>query len=175
MRRSSVIAGGLAALLLVLSPITAAAATATAGISGLELFPGISHGGTTYGTTFAGWTDSTNAVGPRSWVAPPGTGGIWILSINYTGTAGKQVKVKSGRWWLRMADGTTFFGRVASGVVIWPGAGGWRSGSCGDNATVDLTLVSQIGPGSVKGCLDDQHLDKVFPPHVWGTVTVQTG
>ncbi len=169
MRRSSVIAGGLAALMLVLSPITATATAATAhGISGLELFQGIRSGGTTYGTTFAGWTADTTAV-PGGWVAK-GTGGSWILSINYTGTPGPGVGVTviSGKWSLRMA-GTTYSGYVAAGgTVTWI-----DSMLCGTgNATVDLTLVAVTGPGSVVGCLDDRHLATVFPPHVWGTVTL---
>jgi hypothetical protein len=171
MRRFSLIAGGLAAVTLALSPIAVAAVTTTkTGISGWELFPGIRSGGITYGATFAGWTDLINTDKPVSWAPPPGSRGNWILSINYTGTAGVAVTVTRGLWSLRMADGSRYSGYVASGNVVWKS---WNSGACQGNANVDLVLViASGGGGNVNGCLDDQHLTTVFPPHVWGTVTL---
>lgn len=169
MRRFSLVSVGLAAVMLALSPITAAAATTTTtGISGWEIFQGIPFGGTTYGATFAGWTDSTNTVAPAHWVAPPGSGGNWVLSINYTGTPGSSVAVAGGWWSLRMAGGPRYSGHVASGAVDWVN-GTTRCGA--DNANVDLVLtIAGGGSGKVKGCINDR--PSIRPPLVWGTVTL---
>jgi hypothetical protein len=161
--------------MLALSPITAAAATTTTGISGLELFPGIHFGATVYGATFAGWTDNVNTSAPTSW-APPSiaSGGSWGLTINYTGVpgAGRTVVVTGGLWSLRKADGASYSGNVFGGTVTWPAIG--ANIGCGeDMAKVGLALaIAAGGTGQVDGCLDDQHLTTVFPPHVWSTVSL---
>lgn len=166
MRRFSLVIVGLAAVMLALSPITAAAAT-TQGISGWEIFPGVRSETTVYGATFAGWTDKVNTTAPIQWVPPLGTGGNWILSINYTGTpgAGRTVAVTGG-WWSLRKGSTRYSGLVTPGSVTWS-----ATSTCGtNNAVVRLGLLTFTGiSGSVTGCLDDQH---VFPPQVWGTVTL---
>jgi hypothetical protein len=174
MRRFSLGIVGLAAVMLALSPVTVAAATTAQGISGWEFFPGIRSAATVYGASFGGWTDDVNTAAPVQWVPPPGSGGNWILSINYTGVPGpaSSTAVTGGRWSLRSPGGPRKSGYVVSGAVMWPASD--EDVGCGTaNATVVLVLVTTAGhPGSVNGCLDDQHLASVFPPRVWGTVTL---
>lgn len=183
MRRFSVISVGLAAVMLALSPITAAAAAPTrctvsrvttcTGISGLEIFQGFRPAGSVYvyGATFAGWTDIINKDVPTSWTQWPGNGGNWILSINYKNAPGPgvSVTVTGGLWSLRTAHGSRYSGVVvAGGTVTWSSAKGF---GCGEgNAEVFLRLfIAGGGTGTVTGCLNDLY---VFPPHVWGTVSL---
>jgi hypothetical protein len=184
MRRFPMVIGGLAAAMLAFSPIAAEAATPfNTGISGLELLPQIQFGNTVIPATFVGWTDSANMASPTVWVPPAGsTGGNWSLSIRYTGTPGGNpstpntvVVQQGGLWSLRLANGNSYSGLVGGGFVTWP----WKGGTLGcgtDNATVVLSLVTVTGGfGGVQGCLDDQHLTTgVFPPRVWGTVTLSS-
>jgi hypothetical protein len=166
-----------AALLLALLALTvmgaqAAFAALSTGISGVEASAGFSCGpGKTCGATFLGWTDSAG-----TWVPPNDptvTRGAWSAVINYTGSPGlgSHVDITGGTWSLSKS-GTTLAGRVKDGLVTWPQTGG--NLGCGtDIATFTATLRALKGTsGTINGCLDDTHLSTVFPPHMWGQLSL---
>jgi hypothetical protein len=73
---------------------------------------------------------------------------------------------------LRLPDGAFRSGRVKSGSVKWPAnINATVDGSnCGPGvATFTATLRAK---GNITGCLDDTHLQTVFPPHIWGVLSL---
>ncbi|HEU4344336.1 MAG TPA: hypothetical protein VFU31_22480 [Candidatus Binatia bacterium] len=144
------------------------------GLSGLELF---SASVTNPGTLFAGkdnkvcncWTTTDN-------------GGAWTASVSYTGQPGigsSGVSVTGGKWLWREANDVIHFGRVKGGRVRWPVSADADPFGCGKGvASVTLSLTGLSEEGTFTGCLDDTHLDPraepfVFPPKMWGTLTLQ--
>lgn len=146
-------------------------------LSGYEFFNGVRSGNITVGATFAGWTTNGNG---RSWhPVPSNNGGVWSATVNYAGSSGivpdmeNSVTVIDGTWFLEGPDGTKQKGRLSGGTVTWPASLKANIG-CGPGvATVTVILALPGGPqpaGTISGCLNDTHLDKVFPPKVWGTL-----
>ncbi len=47
-------------------------------------------------------------------------------------------------------------------------------GGCGAGVAVFTAQLRapKGGSGSIAGCLDDTHLSTVFPPHIWGQLTL---
>lgn len=148
----------------------------TTGLSGLEVFGGKT--GTSDPTPlFAGkdnkvcncWTTSDN-------------GGTWTTSVIYTGQPGigsSGVSVTDGKWFWRQANDVIHFGKVTGGRVTWPASADADPFGCGRGvARVTLSLTGVSEEGTFTGCLDDTHLDPraqpfVFPPKIWGTLTLQ--
>lgn len=158
-------------LCLVATPLSAAADGTQFGISGYEISPGFRVGSVTYGVAFAGWTNALNS----PWVASSGgDGGSWATVTNYTGTAGISASVFGGYWRRVTSTGVVSFGRVLSGTVSWPGLSG--DNGCGVGVASFLIAISRgysVSPtGAIAGCLDDTHIPIVFPPRIWGTVTL---
>jgi hypothetical protein len=150
----------------------------TVGLSGLELFSGKSAGSVaTAGTLFAGKdNDACNC-----WTMSD-TGGVWTASVSYTGRPGigsSGVTVTGGKWFWQQANDVIHAGKVTAGRVAWPESIDADPFKCGKGvATVTLSLVGPSGQGNFTGCLDDTHLDPraqpfVFPPKIWGTLTLQ--
>lgn len=148
------------------------------GLSGHEVFNGNRAGNVVTGAIFAG---ADNKV-CDCWTNDNG-GGTWSTSINYRGQGGlgSSVTVTGGRWsWLR-ADGVIRSGRIVDGQVTWPSTLDSNAMGCGSGVArfaVTLSLAGQSGGGTIKGCLDDSHLDPrqqpfVFPPKLWGTLTLE--
>ena len=146
----------------------------TIGLSGLEVFGGGAGDPT---PLFAGkdnkvcncWTTDDN-------------GGVWTTSVNYAGrpgTGSSGVAVTDGKWFWRQANDVIHFGKVADGRVRWPASIDADPFGCGRGvASVTLSLTSASEEGTFTGCLDDTHLDPravpfVFPPKLWGTLTLQ--
>ena len=146
-------------------------------ISGLEVFPGIPTGNIVYGDTFAGWVRGTGA-NPSGWApCTSGSCGSWTVVINYsdpngTGIGKGPATILTGVWFLTLPNGHKFSGTVLGGKVTWPPDLNTDIG-CGDGvATVSTGLSFRSGgTGSFGGCLDDTHLQQVFPPHIWGTIS----
>lgn len=150
----------------------------TIGLSGLELFGGKTGASvTTAGTLFAGkdnevcdcWTASDN-------------GGVWTASVSYAGEPGigsSGVSVTGGKWLWRQANDIIHFGKVKGGRVRWPPSADADPFGCGKGvASVTLSLTTASEEGTFTGCLDDTHLDPrvepfVFPPKMWGTLTLE--
>lgn len=146
-------------------------------LSGNEFFNGVRSGNITVGATFAGLT--THGDGTSWHPAASNSGGLWAVSANYVGFPGivpgteNSVTVIGGTWFLEGADGTTQTGNILSGSVSWPATLhaniGCRPGIA--KLTVAISLLnSNQQAGVINGCLDDTHLDKVFPPKIWGTL-----
>jgi len=163
------------ALLAALLGVGIAYAAASTNFSGYEIFPGY-HGyncpvATTCAATFTGWTDAAS-----SW-APPrlSDGGSWSASINYQGTPGigHSVSIGGGRWAWLQPDGTFRNGSIVSGQVMWPPVLTADIGCGAGVASIQAMLrtLSGVG-GTLSGCLDDTHLAQVFPPRVWGTLSL---
>ena len=151
---------------------------ATMGLSGVELFSGkTSASVTTSGTLFAGkdnkvcncWTTSDN-------------GGVWTTSVSYSGKPGigsSGVSVTGGKWFWQQVNDVIHFGKVKEGRVRWPSSADADPFGCGKGvASVTLSLTGLSEEGTFRGCLDDTHLDPraepfVFPPKMWGTLTLQ--
>ena len=146
----------------------------TTGLSGLELF-GASIANP--GTLFAGkdnkacncWTTSDN-------------GGAWTASVTYAGRPGfgsSGVSVTGGKWFWQQANDVIHSGKVKGGRVRWPASADADPFRCGKGvASVTLSLSGVSEEGTFTGCLDDTHLDPraepfVFPPKMWGTLTLQ--
>ena len=163
------------ATVVALVPIAAFASTVT-GISGYEVSPGVSYGGATYGASFVGWTNTATV--PTTWQpAPSSTGGEWAITVNYVRTSDSAATVFGGYWSLETSTGERFSGKVVpGGTVVWLAANPACTGneSIGvDVASVTLQIKTYSGIlGTVNGCLDDQHPGTVFPPQVWGTVSL---
>lgn len=149
-----------------------AVAAAVTPVSGYEISPGITFSGATFGVTFAGWTaPSAN----QWWPIVTNTGGSWYAVANYTGDPGigGSVTVFGGHWGLE-ANGAGRSGRILRGGRIqWPETGVSDIG-CGPGvATIDVPISqgdSRRPAGRLIGCLDDTHLDRVFPPQTWGRI-----
>jgi hypothetical protein len=168
----SVIVGSGLALL----ATTAAAAVVSTAFSGYEVFPGYRGyscpAGSTCGTTFAGWTDSAG-----SWVPPQSSnGGSWAASITYSGTPGpgSKVTITAGRWTWRQPDATLSFGAILpGGQVVWPPDLATDIGCGSGVARFHATITTAGGTvGAMDGCLDDTHTPEVFPPRVWGNLSL---
>jgi hypothetical protein len=150
----------------------------TMGLSGLELFSGKTGASVTApGTLFAGkdnkvcncWTTSDS-------------GGAWTASVSYAGQPGigsSGVSVTGGKWFWQQANDVIHFGKVKGGRVRWPASLDADPFGCGKGvASVTLSLTGLSEEGTFTGCLDDTHLDPraepfVFPPKMWGTLTLQ--
>lgn len=176
----------LAALLFALGPISALAAPAhtratsdfpKTDISGVEVFPGVpnSSGGVD-GATFSGWIGGAGPVA-GGWSACPFFTycGSWIVVIDYEGPAGigHTVKITGEKWALTLKNLHTYFGAITGGYVEWPASLSDDTYHCGAGvaqAYVTLLSFQPGGPKSVYGCLDDTHLNKAFPPRIWGVV-----
>ena len=148
----------------------------TMGLSGLELFGG-KTGASATTPLFAGkdnkvcncWTTSDN-------------GGAWTTSVSYAGRPGigsSGVSVTGGKWFWQQANDVIHFGKVKGGRVRWPASADADPFGCGKGvASVTLSLTGLSEEGTFTGCLDDTHLDPraepfVFPPKLWGTLTLQ--
>lgn len=146
----------------------------TTGLSGLELF---GASATIPATLFAGkdnkvcncWTTSDN-------------GGAWTASVTYTGQAGigsSGASITGGKWFWQEANDVIHSGKVKGGRVRWPASADADPFRCGKGvASVTLSLSGVSEDGTFTGCLDDTHLDPraepfVFPPKMWGTLTLQ--
>lgn len=141
------------------------------GLSGRELYPGDKDAETTKGVLFSG-TD--NAVCNCS--AATDTGGHWVFSVDRVGQAGlgSAVSLVGGRWFWQQADNAIHYGRVLGGSVQWP-PGLASDLGCGPGVaivTVNLSVTGQATGGTFTGCLDDTHIPHVFPPKVWGTLSL---
>ena len=150
----------------------------TMGLSGVELFSGkTSASVTTSGTLFAGkdnkvcncWTTTDN-------------GGVWTTSVSYSGKPGigsSGVSVTGGKWFWQQVNDVIHFGKVKEGQVRWPSSADADPFGCGKGvASVTLSLTGLSEEGTFTGCLDDTHFDPraepfVFPPKMWGTLTLQ--
>ncbi len=145
------------ALILNAAALVAVASTSTTvSFSGREFFPGVHYGGATYGATFAGATT---------------IGGAIFASVNYLGTAGlgNLVTIFGGSWATVNADGSRLRGRVTGGVVQWPTTLGGDI-RCGPGVAKFSATLSN--GGTIAGCLDDTHPATVFPPTIYGTLTL---
>lgn len=148
----------------------------TTGLSGLEVFGG-KTGATDTTPLFAGkdnkvcncWTTSDN-------------GGAWTTSVSYAGRPGigsSGVSVTGGKWFWQQANDVIHSGKVTGGRVTWPPSADADPFGCGKGvASVNLSLRGLSEEGTFTGCLDDTHLDPraepfVFPPKLWGTLTLQ--
>ena len=146
----------------------------TTGLSGLELF---SASVTAPEALFAGkdnevcncWTISDN-------------GGAFTASVSFAGQPGigsSGVSVAGGKWLWQQANDVIHFGKVKGGRVRWPASSDADPFGCGKGvASVTLSLTGVSEEGTFTGCLDDTHLDPratpfVFPPKMWGTLTLQ--
>ncbi len=171
----SKLAGGFLALVVALAGVGSAYAMVSTAFSGYEIFPGY-HGyncptGTTCGTTFSGWTDTATY-----WVPLRNSnGGSWSASINYQGTPGigHEVAITGGRWIWLQPDGTFRYGPIGNGKVAWPSSLSADIG-CGSGVAHFQAAIATVSgvTGSISGCLDDTHLAQVFPPRVWGTLSL---
>ena len=145
----------------------------TTGLSGLEVFGG-KTGATDTTPLFAGkdnkvcncWTTSDN-------------GGAWTTSISYAGRPGigsSGVSVTGGKWFWQQANDVIHFGKVTEGrgqVARFRRCRSWmwqRSRQCQPFAH---GLVRKGLSG-----VDDTHLDPraepfVFPPKLWGTLSLK--
>lgn len=151
-------------------------------LSGNEFFNGVRSGDgditVTVGATFAGLT--THGGGTSWHPAASNNGGLWAVVVNYRGRPGivpetenSVTVIGGGTWFLEGADGTTQSGKILSGKVSWPATLHANIGCQPGIAkfTVFISLLnSDQQAGEINGCLDDTHLDKVFPPKIWGTL-----
>jgi len=163
---------------LALGGLTAALAQSTTPttISGYEVFKGVSFGSTTIGATFAGWTNGGDG---SSWMPIiSNTGGSWHVSANYSGDPGigGSVDVSGGAWSLKQY-GITRSGRVLKSIkgIQWPSEQQLDLGCGLGVATVNVSIAlgnSRKPAGTISGCLNDTHLDTVFPPEVWGSISL---
>jgi hypothetical protein len=159
-------------------------------LSGFEVSAGSdAGGGVTTGVTFVGIDNSPEEDGSPnlacdSWTTN-GNGGVWTAKIDRVGNAGipdGYVTVVGGRWFWLDGDDRLHAGRVVGGYVIWPSALNVEvpNSGCGLGVAQFKIMLSVRGPshaGSFGGCLDDTHLDPtrppvVFPPRIWGTLTI---
>jgi hypothetical protein len=143
-------------------------------LSGYEVFKGVQLGSFTAGVSFAGWT--TTISGAWSPV-PSNNGGAWFISANFVGNPGivsgtaNSVTAVGGRWFLEGTDGTRQAGILLRGTVTWPASLDLNIG-CGPGIAILGATISRDGfrpAGEIRGCIDDTHLDQVYPPKVWGS------
>jgi hypothetical protein len=146
-------------------------------LSGYEVFKGVQLGNFTAGVSFAGWTTSISG----AWSpVPSNNGGAWFISANFVGSPGivsgneNSVTAIGGRWFLEGTDGTRQDGNLLRGTVTWPASLGVDIG-CGLgiarlNATISHNGFRPVG--EIIGCIDDTHLDQVYPPKVWGSFQI---
>ena len=176
MKRARV-AGVLVLIALALVGAPVAHGAQLTGFSGYEISPGSACGPQrTCGTSFAGWTTSN----PTPWVLPnQGTGGFWTASVNYTGTPGisgtgqpNTVALTGGSWSLIEPTGVRHKGRITGGYVTWPATLTADLGCGAGVAMFNATIREGATPGTISGCLDDTHLSTVFPPHIWGQLSL---
>jgi hypothetical protein len=173
MRRESVLVIFVLAAL-ALSAVTVAYGSQSTLFSGYETSAGRACGaGRTCGTSFSGWT---NPPGTTGWTLQS-NGGSWTTSVDYTGTPGinQQVNITGGAWSWIEPTGTQHRGRVTGGTVTWPATldTSVPGSNCGPGvAVISATIRQNATPGTIGGCLDDTHLLTVFPPHIWGTLTL---
>lgn len=141
------------------------------GLSGRELFPGDKDAATTKGVLFSG----TDNAACNCWTATD-AGGNWIFSVDRVGHAGlgSAVSLVGGRWFWQQTNDLVHFGRVLGGSVQWPPdlASDLGCGAGVAKVVVNLSVVGQATGGTLTGCLDDTHIPHVFPPKVWGTLTL---
>jgi hypothetical protein len=143
----------------------------TTGLSGRELFPGTKDTEVTKDVVFAG---TANAV-CNCWTAAD-NGGTWVAVVDRVGPSGlgSSTALVGGRWFWEQANDIVHFGRVLSGSVQWP-AGLATDIGCGPGVAQFVAILSVSGQatgGTLTGCLDDTHLPFVFPPKIWGTLTL---
>lgn len=102
--------------------------------------------------------------------------GAWFISANFVGNPGivsgnrNSVTVIGGRWYLEGTDGTRQDGNLLRGTVTWPASLDVSIG-CGPGVAMLSATLSHNGfkpAGEISGCIDDTHLDQVYPPKVWG-------
>lgn len=141
------------------------------GLSGRELFPGERVGEVTRGVLFSG-TDNA----PCDCWTREDTGGHWIVEADRVGHAGfgSTVNVVGGRWFWLQAGNLVHHGNLLDGTVVWPADGNGDLG-CGPGVarfTTSVSVNDQVTPGILAGCLDDTHIPFVFPPKIWGTLTL---
>jgi len=149
----------------------------TVGLSGVEIFGGKTAASVTGPVLFAGkdnkvcncWTTSDS-------------GGTWTASVSYSGQPGigsSGVSVTGGKWFWQQGNDVIHFGKVKGGRVRWPATADADAFGCGKGVgSVSLSLTGVSEEGTFTGCLDDTHLDPraepfVFPPKMWGTLTLQ--
>jgi hypothetical protein len=187
----------MAALAVAALTVPALAQTST-GFSGYELFAGVSRKikprnitckymgnaitsftahRSTKGATFFGWTNTSAS--PPAWVPPfSSTGGLVDGSVNYVGTPGfgngqqdNYVCLTGGIWSWVQSD-QAYHGKVINGYVEWPSDATTSVDSCPSGVAALAAYVSVNGgsTGQISGCLNDQ---LAFPPHIWGTVSLQ--
>lgn len=151
-------------------------ATAT-DLSGHELFTGKTAGNVTTGVLFAGKDNNVC----NCWTTND-SGGAWTANISFTGQPGigsSGAKVNGGKWFWQQANDVIHSGNVKDGQVRWPASADADSFGCGKGvASVTLALKGSSEEGSFTGCLDDTHLDPraqpfVFPPKIWGKLSLQ--
>lgn len=143
----------------------------TTGVSGLELFPGVKAGEVTKGVLFSG---PTNAV-CDCWTTTD-NGGTWVAAVDRVGHAGlgSAIAVVGGRWFWEQGNDIVHFGRILGGSAQWP-ADLTTDLGCGPGVAqffVTLSVSGQTAGGTLTGCLDDTHVPFVFPPKIWGTLTL---
>lgn len=143
----------------------------TTGLSGLELFPGNKEGEVTKGVLFTG---STNAV-CDCWTTTD-NGGTWVAAVDRVGHAGlgSSVTIVGGRWVWEQGNDIVHFGRILGGTVHWP-VDLTSDVGCGPGVAqffATLSVSGQTTGGTLTGCLDDTHMPFVFPPKIWGTLTL---
>ncbi|MBI4292550.1 MAG: hypothetical protein HY661_13825 [Betaproteobacteria bacterium] len=143
----------------------------TTGLSGRELFPGTKDGEVTKNVLFAGkanavcncWTDTDN-------------GGTWVAIADRVGHAGlgSAVTLAGGRWYWEQQNDVIHHGRILGGSVEWPAdlAADIGCGSGVARFLVTLSVSGRATGGTLTGCLDDTHIPFVFPPTIWGTLTL---
>jgi hypothetical protein len=169
-------------LLALLCGLLAASASAAQyyDLAGRELSPGFGSGEITYLVLFAGWTLDEPTWAPIT----SSTGGAWTANIRREGDAafGSEVEIIGGNWTLQQPDGTTRWGRMFDGLVVWPEHAADDIG-CGDGVAQVWAAVSLGFPwgwpwrqaGEIGGCLDDQEWledsDSFrLPPRIWATL-----
>ncbi|MFJ1260882.1 hypothetical protein [Cupriavidus sp. CuC1] len=151
-------------------------------LSGVEASEGTTSGSGAKGATFAG---TANTLVEPCRLKNNSQGGFWIASIDRTGPAGlgHEVSVRGGKWLWEQADGTLYSGSVTGGWVMWPADLHQSIGGCGYGvAQFSITLSvlrGHPGSGTFEGCLDDTHLDPkqqpfVFPPQIWGRLSISS-
>jgi hypothetical protein len=160
----------------------------TVGLSGYELFPGRPQGDVRKNVTFAGTTNAAcangNGGGSGCWT-DESNGGNWLARIERRGDAGigsKDGTVEGGRLILEQSNGMFRVFNILRGgsTIVWPESLNQDIG-CGEGIASFLAELRSAGTNrkaSLVGCLDDTHLDPrrqpfVFPPRVWGTLTLE--
>jgi hypothetical protein len=160
-------------------------------LSGLEVSPGFScMPDVTCGVAFGAWTQADDSV--TVWVDPTGSdGGLVSTLINYQGDPGiksggiNSVKVIGGTWFWQQSSNDG--GRTLKGLILSNGKVEWPASltdslldanniDCGPGVARFCVEISRgfntRDGGRIAGCLDDTHLETIFPPHAWGELIV---